>query len=111
MRKEEIERVVNENRGEIEKAAVAAGVSVEHLTESVAILTRSFIAVAEAIGKALGILREFGEQVYEGLKENARRDKDRKNKKQRFKIDFKRPEIRHQVTCRKPKFTVRKIIH
>lgn len=64
---------------------------------------------------AVVVMRKQCEEVFALLKQWVHTDFDlyeleRKKKKALYKVDFTRPKIHHQVSCRKPK-VARKIIY
>lgn len=82
----------------------------QDLSKSIAILTKYLQELAKVIQANFSNLIQFHECVSK-LQERIHSKEYKNLKKQITKIDFTRPVVKHQVSNRKPRHLIKKIIH
>ena len=104
-----------ENSEKIIVVAASAGnsFSTAEIAEAIATMAAAFHVAVEFIENSV---RAFAEmklhiiELFENIKEFRKKEAERDYHRTLYKLDFTRKKIVHQVTCRKPKHLVKKII-
>ena len=91
--------------------------STAEIAEAIATMATAFHVAVEFIENSMRAFAEMFEEMkpcvielFENIKEFHEKEAERDYHRELYKLDFKRPEIKHQILCRKPRHLVKKII-
>lgn len=93
------------NNAQIKNTAEITGVEITQLKESLKRIAEFFVNAFKAFKKIWDKLTDFVEQIdFDEIYSQ------QKEKRELYKLNFKRPRIQHQVLDRKPRHLIKKII-
>lgn len=99
-----------ENDERIILIASTSGFSTPEIIRAIKSFATAAESTAKAISECWAILKSNAQEIHELLNQMDFEEMDREWKRDLHKLDFTRPRIHHQVTCRKPRNLNKKII-